>query len=110
MSEEEKICKILISLQASSDPQPEIHEVSIDISEPKLKLVESKTVQEAMVNWLEKDISVQVPEPKQEGENLPDVIESITKTEGSATPVSTAGSLKISQLEQNGKLQVVQVF
>lgn len=95
-----------LSLQTSSDPRPEIHEVLLDISNSTVKIGESKVIQEAVVNWLEKDIEVKFPDNVKEGNDLPDVIHPVTKTQGGEITESKVGGLKISQIPINNELKV----
>ena len=98
---------MILSLVTSTDPRPQVTEVEVLVGN-YIKLGESRVVQSAIENWLSKEIEVELPESKITGSGLPDVITPCTPTDdgNKEPPVSVQGTLKMTQIPINGKLQV----
>jgi len=104
MREGDTCCKLLLSIQTSSDPQPEIKELTLHVAE-KLKIGDLKTIQPAIINWIAKEKPMELPSPTTTGKMLPDIIEAVTIT-GVAPASSTCDKLKITQQPINGSLNL----
>jgi len=98
--------QLVLSFQVTSDPRPQIRVVALTLGST-LKIGDETIIQEPFVDWLAKEIPVTLPEGKETGQGLPDVIESPTVTAGAYEEEVKGLGLTITQQPINGKNQVL---